>query len=394
MSKEDFVRAGKAFEKDFGAKPEGFIFSPGRLELLGNHTDHNHGSCLVAGCSLGIHAAIGKDDKVTIESEGYGTSSFSLKELAYDEKEKGSTLALTKGVLKGLADKGYKIGGFKAAINSDIFAGAGVSSSAAYELFVAETINVLYNEGKIPFLTKARVGQYAENVYFGKASGLLDQCGSSFGGVQYLDFHDPDNFRVEAMDYPDWLPHIVLVNPGSSHVGLNDLYSEMPKDMWLVAEKVFKKKFLGEVENPAKALEILSKPIDGIPDRARLRAIHFFSEDARVLTAKKVFSNKDLQGFLTLERQTEASQEKYLQNVMIPGHYEGSPLEAVNRANEINKDGSARVMGGGLVGSIICFVPDKDLAAFKKKMVSYYGAKAVVEVAIPRLGAHFLKEAC
>lgn len=382
-----FARAASAFKKEYGTEPEGFIFSPGRLEILGNHTDHNHGSCLVAGCSLGIHAAYKKANEVRINSEGYGTSGFSLGDLAMKEEEKGSTLALTKGVLAGLKAKGYRIGGFLAALNSDIFAGAGVSSSAAYELFVAETMNVLYNDGKIPLLEKAKVGQYAENVYFGKASGLLDQCGSSFGGVQYLDFHDANDFKVLPMEYPDWLPHIVLVNPGSSHIGLNDLYSEMPKDMWLVAEKVFHKKFLGEVEDPKKALEILSEPIEGVSERARKRAIHFFTEDARVAKAKEVFSKKDLQGFLALERATEKSQEEYLQNVMVPGRYEGSPLEAVRRAEAIDPSIVARVMGGGLVGSIICFVNEKELSVFRKSMVAYYGEKAVVEVSIPRFGA-------
>lgn len=382
-----FASVRDGFIREFKNRPEGYLFSPGRLEILGNHTDHNHGSCIVAGCSLGIHAAYGKADRVTIISEGYGKSDFSLGDLTPQESEKGTTLALSKGVLKGLADKGFHLGGFHAFLRSDIFPGAGVSSSAAYELFVAEVINVLYNDGRISCLDKAKVGQYAENVYFGKASGLLDQCGSSFGGVQYLDFHDANDFRVTPMAFPKWLPHILLVNPGSSHAGLSDLYSDMPRDMWLVAEKIFHKKYLGEVEKPAEALLTLSKPIEGLPERARLRAIHFFTEDARVAAAKDVFLRSDLQGFLALERATEKSQENYLQNVMIPGHYEGSPLEAVRRAEAIIPEGASRVMGGGLVGSIICFVPEAKLLSFISKMSSYYGPNAVVEVSIPPHGA-------
>lgn len=391
--RKDFVSIIAGFNKEFGGQPAGCLFSPGRLEILGNHTDHNHGSCLVAGCSLGIRAAYDKGERVTIVSEGYGKIEFSLSDLSPKESEKGSTIALSKGVLRGLADKGYRIGGFKAFLCSDIFPGAGVSSSAAYELFVAEVINLLYNDGKIPCLEKAKVGQFAENVYFGKASGLLDQCGSSFGGVQYLDFHNPDDFRVTPMAFPKWLPHIVLVNPGSSHAGLSDLYSDMPRDMWLVAEKVFQKKYLGEVEDPAKALLLLSKPIKDLPERARLRAIHFFTEDARVAAAKEVFARGDLEGFLALERATEKSQEEYLQNVMIPGHYEGSPLEAVRRAEAIIPEGACRVMGGGLVGSIICFVSEKKRESFIKKMSSYYGPKAVVEVSIPPHGAGRIDDA-
>lgn len=384
---ERSIRAQELYEKEYGKAPEKLIFSPGRLELLGNHTDHNGGRCLVAGCSLGIRAAVGKASSVSIISEGYGKSEFSLADTALKPSEKGTTAALSKGVIAYYKEHGYEVGGFHASINSDIFPGAGVSSSAAYELFVAETLNLLYNDGNVPFIEKARAGQYAENVYFGKASGLLDQCGSSFGGVQYLDFLDAKNPLVEPLPYPEWLSRIVLVNPGASHAGLSDLYSEMPRDMWLVADKVFGIKRLGEVKDQAKALETLSKPIQGIPERARLRAIHFLNENARVYKARKVFLKGDLQGFLALERETEKSQEDYLKNVMVPGRYEGSPLEAVNRANAINPEGSARVMGGGLVGSIICFVEAGALPFFAEKMASYYGRGAVAEVSIPPEGA-------
>lgn len=384
---ERTLRAAKLYSDEYGKEPEKLIFSPGRLELLGNHTDHNGGRCLVAGCSLGIRAAVGKADEVSIISEGYGKTRFSVDETALKVNEKGTTVALSKGVIACYKERGYKVGGFSAYINSDIFPGAGVSSSAAYELFIAETLNILYNDGKVPLIEKAKAGQYAENVYFGKASGLLDQCGSSFGGVQYLDFLDAKNPLVEPLPYPEWLPRIVLVNPGASHAGLSDLYSEMPRDMWLVAEKVFGVKRLGEVKEAKTALDALSKPIVGISDRARLRAIHFFTENGRVLKARKAFLSGDLQGFLALERETEKSQEDYLGNVMVPGAYEGSPLEAVRRAQAINPEGSARVMGGGLVGSIICFVDEGSLPMFREKMASYYGSAAVVEVKIPQTGA-------
>lgn len=388
---DPFLRAQELFQKEFHLQATTKIFSPGRLEILGNHTDHNHGHCLVAGCSLGIHGACASTaGRVVISSEGYGSLSFSVNDLAYKEEEKGTSIALAKGVLFALKEKGYKIGGFKAAINSDIFPGAGVSSSAAYELFVAECENVFYNDGRIPLIEKAKAGQIAENKYFGKASGLLDQCGSSFGGVQYLDFKDPANVGVESLPYPTWLPQIVLVNPGASHSKLSDLYSQMPNDMWLVAKEVFQTKYLADVDSQ-KALEVLSRPLKGIPERARLRALHFFGEDKRVQAAREAFLRKDLRGFLSLEKETEHSQETLLQNVMVPGHYEGSPLEAVNRANLFLKKGAARVMGGGLVGSIIAFVPAEELTVFLNGMEGYYGKDRVVPVTIPSVGARVVE---
>jgi galactokinase len=292
--------------------------------------------------------------------------------------------------LAALKEKGYQIGGFRAAINSDIFAGAGVSSSAAYELFIGEVINDLYNGGRIPRLELAKAGQYAENVYFGKASGLLDQCGSSFGGIQFLDFSDFKAVKVEAMPYPKWKVHILLVNPGASHAGLSDLYSEMPNDMKHVAKVLFGKEVLEEV--PMK--EFYAKIFSANPElneRQRLRALHFFSEDARTIRCKEAFTKGNFDLVFEMERETQLSQMALLHNVMVPGHYEGSPLEAVNRANEVLREGSARVMGGGLVGTTLNFVPESEYAAFMATMSAYYGADKIVEVSIPEKGAHEVK---
>ncbi|MCI2111737.1 MAG: hypothetical protein LKK13_05345 [Bacilli bacterium] len=388
MKEPSFKRALASYQAAFRTAPAGFIFSPGRLEILGNHTDHNHGLCLVAGCNLGIRAAYGPAQDVSLESQGYGSLAFALKDFSPREGEKGSTMALTKGVLAFLRGQGFAIGGFRAALNSDIFPGAGVSSSAAYELFVAEAMNVLYNGGRIDRLTKAKAGQYAENVYFGKASGLLDQCGSSFGGVQYLDFRDPKNPLVEPLPFPEWMPRILLVNPGPGHQGLNDLYGELPRDMRFVAEKVFGAAFLGDVADGEDALARLKEPLEGIPERARLRAIHFFRENERVKRMKEAFSKKDRREFLALERESEYSQEHFLRNVMIPGRYAGSPLECVERAKEAFPGGAYRVMGGGFAGSVICFLEAGEVASFSKKMASFYGGGAVAEASISRLGAH------
>jgi galactokinase len=393
MSEEEaFRRAEALFEKSYKQKATRRFISYGRLEILGNHTDHQHGHCLVAACSLGIKGAVkeASDGFVSLASEGYGHFVFPISDLSVKESEKGSSIALTRGVLAGLKERGYRIGGFRAAINSDIFAGAGVSSSAAYELFIAEVMNVLYNGGQIPRLELAKVGQYAENVYFGKASGLLDQCGSSFGGIQFLDFSDFKAVKVEAMPYPKWDVRILLVNPGASHAGLSDLYSEMPNDMKYVAKTLFGKEVLEEVPMKEFYSKIfLENPL--INERQRLRALHFFSEDARTLRCRDAFTKGNFDLVFEMERETQLSQMALLHNVMVPSQYAGSPLEAVNRANEVLHEGSARVMGGGLVGTTLNFVPAKEYEAFMATMVGYYGASKVVEVSIPEKGAHEIK---
>ncbi len=382
-----FTQIDKIFENEYSYSPTRHFLSYGRLEIIGNHTDHQRGHCIVATCSQGIKGAVKERDDGIIRfySEGYGSFEVDVNKIEVKKEEMGRPISLVKGVLKGLKNFGYKIGGFDSAIISDIYKGAGVSSSAAFELYVAEVENALYNEGKVSKIEKARIGQFAENVYFGKASGLLDQCGSSFGGVCYLDFSDQTNPKVEPLPFPSWKMKIVIVNPGSSHAGLSDLYSEMPNDMKDVARTVYKKEVLSEVP-----LEEFYQKIHVVlmDDRARLRALHYVGEDQRVQRAKKAFKKDNFDWFLELEKESELSQMALLHNVMIRRNYSSSPLEAVERASLFLERGSARVMGGGLAGSIICFVPEEEYGRFIEGMRKFYPKKNIVEVSIPQDGAH------
>ena len=384
---DNFEHIDSLFNTVFGFNGSKHFLSYGRLEIIGNHTDHQKGHCLVGTCSQGIKGVVEprNDNLIHFYSEGYGQFSVDLNDLRLIPSEKGRPISLVKGVLVSLKQRGYKIGGFDTAICSDIYKGAGVSSSAAFELYVAEVENSLYNEGKISKIEKAKIGQYAENVYFGKASGLLDQCGSSFGGVCYLDFTNLDDVKVEPLPWPKWPLHIVLVNPGSSHAGLSDLYSEMPNDMKDVAKQVFDKNVLSEVPEALFYSKIHTAKIEG---RKKLRALHFFSEDKRVLRAKKALEEKNMDWFLELEKESELSQMSLLHNVMIKKNYAKSPLEAVERASLFLKRGSARVMGGGLAGSIICFVPEEEYLFFMNGMKQYYEESNILEVSIPEDGAH------
>jgi len=389
MSEKEYLeQAAALFREAFNEEPTHDFVSYGRLELCGNHTDHNHGLCLVGTCSLSIKGAVKEDEnQVTIKSDGYKAFSVDINNLEPKDSEKSTSVALTKGVLYKLKELGYKIGGFKAAMNSNIFSGAGVSSSAAYELFVAEVINALYNEDKIDRLTLAKVGQFAENEFFGKRSGLLDQCGSSFGGVCALDFNDPANAGVEPIKFPNWPLKIYLVNPGMSHAHMDNLYSSIPDDMKMVA-KAFGKSVLREVDESTFNSELSN--LKGVSNFQKKRAIHFMNENKRVARIIEAVKSENMADFIQVVRECEKSQEDYLKNVVVPGKYKGSPLEAVRRANKVLKVGTSRVMGGGFAGSIICLVPSEEEKAFLNQMNKYYAGR-VVEVSIPPVGAHEVK---
>ncbi len=390
---EAYLKAEQLFIDNFNSQPSIKEISYGRLELIGNHTDHQHGKCLVATCSLGIRGYIQKDENlVSIASQGYETFSFGADELDFNIDEGYNTKSLTKGVLFALKSKGYKIGGFKAALVSDIFIGAGVSSSAAYEMFIAEAINYLYNDNQIPKIEMAKAGQYAENVYFNKASGLLDQCGSVFGGVSYLDFKDFNNPLVEPIQFPSsWPLSIFLINPGSSHEGLNDLYSQMPNDMKEVAKVIFNKDILGEVSEKEFVEALSNINWSKVSKRAKNRAIHYFNEIKRVDRAFQAIKEHNLDAFLEIIKEGELSQETLLKNVMISNQYNKSPLQAVNRANLFLNKGAARVMGGGLVGTTINFVPLDEREKFINGIKQFYKEESIVEVYIPSFGAHTIK---
>lgn len=381
-----FKRSEGAFLRQFGGKPsEKWIASNGRLEIIGNHTDHQLGHCLVASCNLSLRAAIAKDGVfASILSDGYPPFSFPANDLSRKESEAGRPIALTRGVMAYLREKGYAVGGFKAAICGNVASGSGVSSSAAYELFVAEAMNALYNDGKIPPITMAEAGKFAENLYFGKASGILDQVGSAFGGLSYLSLSGGKT-EVTSIAWPFYdQVRIFLVNPSSSHAGLGALYDAMPGEMKEVAA-AFGKSVLSEVDEAEFYRKAFSL---GLGERPLERARHFFYEERQVKLAKLALEEKNLDFFLALERMTELSQERLLHNVMVsPERYRNSPLEAVEVARGATLRSAHRVMGGGLAGNSINFVVKEEEEAFRKAVAARYGKEAIIEVEIAPLGA-------
>ena len=364
------------FLETYKSEPELYLSCGGRFEVLGNHTDHNHGLCIAATCSLSIFAAVRKRNDLLVNaySEGFGGFSIDLSNLDKNEEEIGKSSALIRGIVSYLA-KDYQYGGFDIYMVSQIPGGAGVSSSAAFELLVAQTINKAFNNEQIPLMTLCKASQYAERNYYGKMCGLLDQIGVAYGGLVYIDFEDIANpvvksLNVEMKDYS-----FVIVNSGGSHAGLDHLYKAIPDDMFKVAH-YFGKEYLRDVDK-ALVLENKQDVIDKTSEIAYQRALHFYGENRRVKEAFEAISNNDLETLIRLINESRESSTDLLHNMFV-NDKQGSPLEACELIMEAsdNKAG-VKINGGGFAGSVIALVPNNVLDNVLNKAKAKYGAQNV-----------------
>ena len=374
----------KSFEEVYVNRPTHYVECGGRFEIIGNHTDHNHGLCLAATCDLKIYGYAEKNNSnvINVTSVGYRPFYVNTHYLAKNEKEKSSSLALVRGICDYFVKHGYKIGGFDLLIESTIYAGAGVSSSAAFESLIAKTLSVLFNDDKIAKIELAKAGQYAEVEYFGKKCGLLDQIGTGYGNVSCIDFEDMSNVQVSEIAFPFDDLKFVIVNTGGSHAGLDSLYSAIPQDMWNASKKAGVN-FLRETT--------LEKVLatEGLTEYEKNRAIHFFGENERVLKAKEALLTKDKNEFLEAVNGSRYSSTNFLKNMMVENHYKGSPLEAADLAMEILEGkGACKINGGGFAGSIICVVPTDIIDNFIEKMAEKYSKENVRVVTVNPLGAY------
>lgn len=371
------------FEHFYSQKADYVMTCGGRFEVLGNHTDHNHGLCIASACDLQIVAAVksNKSKVVNLKSKGFDMNEVNLEDLEIKIEETGSSNGLIRGVAAYLVNHGYKVGGFDAYTVSTVFKGAGVSSSAAFELLVGYIFNVLYNEGKIPTLVLCKAGQYAENEYFGKKSGLLDQIGVGYGGIVKIDFKDIENPVVEQVDYPFTDLHFLLINTGGDHSQLSDLYSSIPSDMYRAANEM-KQRFLRDASK--EELEEVKSSLD---DMAYNRAVHFYTENERVSKAIEALKNKDEETFLRMINESRVSSTKYLKNMMVEDKYEGSPLQACDLLMEATENhGAVKINGGGFAGSVIAVIPDAYLKVAMSKMSKVYGKDNVKEIYVRPTG--------
>lgn len=365
--------------------------SPGRIEVSGNHTDHNNGKALCASVTIDTLAAVTKrdDNFITIDSIGYPLVTVDITDLNIYEEEKETSEALVRGVVKAMLTKGYRVGGFAATTTSNVFKGAGVSSSAAFEVLTTEILNVLYNDGKIDKMEKALMAQYAENVYFGKPSGLLDQSAISLGGVSYIDFENPKNPAVKNVSWNFKDVGVVIVNCGGDHSNLTPCYASIRKEMESVAA-FFGEETLRFVSEDAfyENMTVLKEKFSG---RAILRAIHFFEENKRVDKLLKAIDEGDEQTAMSMIISSGDSSYKLLQNVY-PEGTEEQPV-ALGLALSARFDGvrAYRVHGGGFAGTILNFVELDKIDAYSRYMSKLYGEKNVFILGIRPVGATEVK---
>ena len=369
------------FQETFGRAAADFASAPGRVELLGNHTDHQNGKVLAASVNLKIYAAFAprEDKKIELFSEGVGRISIQADELVPVISEQNTSKALLRGIAKGFLDKtGAKElpYGFEAYIKTEVLMGSGLSSSAAFEVLIGRILNQLY----IPKVAKeplsdidiAIVGQYAENKYFGKPCGLMDQMACSVGKIVYIDFQDPANPKVEqiAFDFEKAGYALCAIDSGASHDDLTEEYAAIPADMKKVAN-YFGKNTLREVDRglltPDQALVVGDRPLQ--------RAKHFYEEMARVEEAAKALRENNIPAFLKNANASGISSRDVLQNVVPASDPANTKyLDAMELVRSLlGEEGAVRINGGGFAGTILAFVPLSVLDSFKEKTESVLG---------------------
>ncbi|MCL2030456.1 MAG: galactokinase [Oscillospiraceae bacterium] len=379
----------------YGERDGLHIFSaPGRTEIGGNHTDHNHGHAIAAAVNLDTLAVAAQSPLpiVRIQSEGHPETMVTLRALEPNDSERNTANALLRGVCAYFSHAGYPVGGFDAVTTSAVSVGSGLSSSAAFSVLAGVTLDHLYGAGQLPPMELAVAGRYAENRYFGKPSGMLDQTVSAFGGILAMDFGAaalsggvPEVRRLDC-DFAALGHKLCITGPIGSHANLQGEYAAVTGEMRLVAER-FGKERLREVGEEAfqEALPALHRDA-ALPGRAILRAMHFFSENRRVLEQIAALESGNFERFLSLVRRSGRSSFMYLQNVC-HGEEEGLAVALGLSEHLLDGRGATRVHGGGFAGTIQAFVPPDLLETYTRGMERVFGAGACQMVEVRTTGA-------
>ena len=358
---------------------KGFIFSaPGRTEISGNHTDHQHGCVLAAAVNLETTARVTLNgtDRICVRSEGYAPAEIDLKDLAVHEEEKNTTAALIRGVAAAFAQRGAGLRGFDAEVRSTVLPGSGLSSSAAFEVLIGTICNELFFEKKLSAVEIARIGQCAENVYFGKPCGLMDQTASSVGGMVFIDFQDPDNPVVEklAVDFEKEGYALCIIDTGADHADLTEEYAAIPGELKQVSA-FFGKEVLRDIPE-AGFFAALPELRGQVPDRALLRAFHFYQENERVVLQAQALRQGDFETFLRLVSESGRSSWMYLQNITPAGavQHQDVALTLALCDRLLRGRGACRVHGGGFAGTVQAFVPLDMREEFRQGVEAVLGA--------------------
>lgn len=371
-----YVAAVEKYISLYGDNEVEIYSAPGRSEVGGNHTDHQHGCVLAAAINLDAIAVVGKTEReIKILSDDFDIKAIDVNDLAVKKEEAGTSEALVRGVLAKLKELNYQIGGFNAFITSDVIMGAGLSSSAAFETIIGTILSGLYNDMTVDPVLIAQIGQYAENVYFGKPCGLMDQCASSVGSLINIDFKDIDKpvVRKVDVDFSKFEHSLCIVDTKGSHADLTDEYAAIPAEMKKIAN-YFNKEFLREVDeqeffdNIAKVREIGN-------DRAVLRAIHLFTENKRVDLQVAALNAGDFDEFKRLIKASGDSSYKFLQNVYANSDVFNQSVSIGLAMSEkiLGDNGVCRVHGGGFAGTIQAFVKDSYVDTYKTEIEKVFG---------------------
>lgn len=377
------------FVEIFKIEPNYAIDTGGRFEICGNHTDHNHGLCLVANCSLRIYALLNKNEtRVRLQSKGFPFIEFSVDDLECKTSEYGTTLALAKGILYKMKADGYKIGGFDAYMESEIPDGSGVSSSAAVESLFGFIISYLYNDGNVAPLEIAKNGQFSENNYFHKPCGLLDQIGTSFNSSNFIDFKDIKNPKIETLPFKFPLT-LYLIKSLGNHSNLTPLYAAIPNAMYEVANKLEGKQFLRDIDST----DVYDK-IDklDISDEIKRKAKHFFYENNNVRVAKRAIEEDKIEDFLGAIRSSQSTSKNNIENTYVKGEYKGSPQNIIDDVSKfIGDHGAIRIHGGGFKGTTLAFIKNDFVDKFDEYLKNNYESKRYFKVHISDKAVNFEK---
>ena len=398
-------RLVEIFAEKYGANREVALFTvAGRSELSGNHTDHNHGCVIAASISLDVLAIASprNDGIIRLKSEGFDEDVVEIASYTEpDESKFGTSAALIAGVCRGFVNKGFVIGGFDACTVSDIFKGSGLSSSAAFEDMVGTIESHLYNDGKVDEVTIAKIAQFAENKFFGKPCGLMDQVACAVGGIVAIDFADPTTPVIEALPFDMTAAgyHLCIVNTGGNHADLTDDYAAVPIEMKAVAAHLGKS-VLREVtdEQVIAAIPVLRETVG---DRAILRSLHFLSENRRVAAQKAALENAVTADDVT---NRDAAVDKFFEGVLASGRSSYCYLQNVYTTKNVTEQGLSlalclceqvlggkraayRVHGGGFAGTVQAFVPEALVETFTATMDGAFGQRSTYDLKIRPVGA-------
>ena len=390
-ARKRYAHLQEKFTEEFGEAELRYFSAPGRTEIIGNHTDHNGGQILAGSITLDtICAAAPTDDGIiTIVSEGYRPVSVDTKALSETPKEDGSK-SLVAGMAEAAENFGYKVGGFRAYVTSEVIASAGVSSSASFEMLVCTVLNAFYNDGKMSIADYARMGQYAENHWWNKSSGLMDQMACAAGGVIFLDFSEGVRYETIDFSFDDYDMDLFILNTGKGHADLTEEYSSIPHEMYAVAEK------LGESRLADVSELVLLTTLGDMReklgnDRALLRALHFFEENKRVNEAREAVAAGNSDKLLQLMGESGKSSYEWLQNAYCTEDTKEQSIPLALCLTELFLKrcarGTCRIHGGGFAGVIMAILPKEEREDYTAFMSQFFGKENIYRMGLRRYGA-------